>query len=156
YGRAESRASSGGVGRVLRGRFRAASVGRRGRLPLPAGGGPRCRRARRGVARVARGACRRGCGHRDGPERREERRGPARRGSACGERLTVLRIPDQAFPVAAMVGGVVPSVDAVHLGVAVADADIDTFLTYERQSAQLARMYGLLVLTPGLPDHWWA
>ena len=75
---------------------------------------------------------------------------------ALGERLTVLRIPDQAFPVAAMVGGVVPSVDAVHLGVAVADADIDTFLTYERQSAQVARMYGLLVLTPGLPDHWWA
>lgn len=74
---------------------------------------------------------------------------------ALGDRLTVLRIPDQAFPVAAMVGGVVPSVDAVHLGVAVADADIDTFLTYERQTAQLARMYGLAVLTPGLPDHWW-
>lgn len=73
-----------------------------------------------------------------------------------GEQLTVLRIPDQAFPVAAMVGGVVPSVDAVHLGVAVADGEVDTFLTYEKQSAQLARMYGLEVLSPGLPDHWWA
>ncbi|MGP7959433.1 hypothetical protein ACTVCO_01280 [Sanguibacter sp. A247] len=73
-----------------------------------------------------------------------------------GERLTVLRIPDQAFPVAAMVGGVVPSVDAVHLGVAVADSEVDTFLTYEKQSAQLARMYGLDVFSPGLPDHWWA
>ncbi|QIK82278.1 hypothetical protein [Sanguibacter sp. HDW7] len=73
-----------------------------------------------------------------------------------GDRLTVLRIPDQAFPVAAMVGGVVPSVDAVHLGVAVADPEIDTIVTYEKQTAQLARMYGLAVLAPGLPDHWWA
>jgi len=72
-----------------------------------------------------------------------------------GETLTVLRIPDQAFPVAAMVAGVVPSVDAVHLGVAVADPEITTFVTYARQTAQLARMYGLDVLTPGLPDAWW-
>ena len=71
------------------------------------------------------------------------------------ETLTVLRVPDRAFPVAAMVAEVVPSVDAVHLGVAVADPQVDTFVTYVRQSAQLARMYGLEVLAPGRPDRWW-
>lgn len=70
-------------------------------------------------------------------------------------RLTVVRITDDALTPASMTTSVLSPFEAIHLGVAVTDDDVDTIATYERRLAQLARMYGLKVVTPGRDDGWW-
>lgn len=70
-------------------------------------------------------------------------------------RLSVRRISDQVLPVATLNEPVLGSFAALHLGMAVAEPDVDTVATYERDLARLARMYGLEVRSPGRPDAWW-
>lgn len=70
-------------------------------------------------------------------------------------RLNVLRIFDQALPVATLTENVLGPFAALHLGVAVAGQDLDTLVTYDRDLARLARMYSVQVFTPGRPDGWW-
>lgn len=70
-------------------------------------------------------------------------------------RLKVLRISDQSLPVATLTEEVLGSFAALHLGIAVADQNVRTLLTYDRNLARLARMYSLEVLTPGRARGWW-
>lgn len=70
-------------------------------------------------------------------------------------RLKVLRISDQSLPVATLTEEVLGSFAALHLGIAVADPDVHTMITYDRDLARLARMYALEVFTPGRAEGWW-
>lgn len=70
-------------------------------------------------------------------------------------RLKVLRVSDQSFPVATLTEEVLGSFAALQLGVAVADQQVHTLVTYDRDLARLARMYSLEVLTPGRDHGWW-
>lgn len=70
-------------------------------------------------------------------------------------RVQVLRIPDQALPIATLTAGVLRPFAALHLGVAVTTPQIDRLVTYDRDLARLARMYSVAVLTPGRADGWW-
>lgn len=71
------------------------------------------------------------------------------------QRITVLRIPDQALPIATLTEQTLRPFAALHLGVAVSHPDIDVLITYDKDLARLGRMYALQVLTPGRPDGWW-
>lgn len=70
-------------------------------------------------------------------------------------RVTVLRISDQAFPVATLTEAVLGPFAALHLGLALAAQDVRTLVTYDRDLARLARMHSLEVLTPGRAYGWW-
>ncbi|MEV7973698.1 PIN domain-containing protein [Cellulomonas sp. NPDC089187] len=72
------------------------------------------------------------------------------------DRLTEVRYFDQALRVASMVTGVLSSFGALHLGVAAAHPEVDTLATYDARLAQVAQMYHLRVVSPGLADQWFA
>lgn len=69
-------------------------------------------------------------------------------------RLTEVRYFDQALRTASMVTGVLSSFGALHLGVAAAHPEIDSIATYDPRLAQVAQMYHLRVISPGLPERW--
>ncbi|MGO1317903.1 MAG: hypothetical protein ACTMIR_12830 [Cellulomonadaceae bacterium] len=69
--------------------------------------------------------------------------------------LRVARIPDRAVDLATRLEPVLGFLGALHIGVAVAEPDVDGFVTYDRDVARVARMHGLTVLSPGRPDAWW-
>lgn len=70
-------------------------------------------------------------------------------------RLTVLRVPDRALDTATLAQAALRPLDAIELGVAVAHPDVATITTYDRSMARVARLHGLLVVTPGRSDRWW-
>jgi uncharacterized protein len=70
------------------------------------------------------------------------------------DRLEEVRYFDQALKLASMVTGVLSSFGALHLGVAAAHPEVDTIATYDPRLAQVARMYHLTVLAPGMPAGW--
>lgn len=71
------------------------------------------------------------------------------------ESITVVRISDQSLEVAAMAGAVVPPFTAIHLGVAVAESEVEELATYDPLLARVAVIYGLRVLSPGRTGPWW-
>jgi len=77
------------------------------------------------------------------------------RAHAVRERIAVVRFSDQAIKTAAMAMTVLSPFAALHLGTAVSHPDICTVATYDRLLARVAVIYGLLIATPGWPDHWW-
>ncbi len=83
--------------------------------------------------------------------------GPAARDVAdeVEARIEVLRFSDRALQVASHVSSALSSFVALHVGTAVAEPDVETVATYHRELAQVARLYGLAVVTPGWPDRWW-
>ncbi|NNH07454.1 PIN domain-containing protein [Cellulomonas fimi] len=72
-----------------------------------------------------------------------------------GDRVEVLRFSDQSLHAAAAVANVLPSFVALHVGAAVAHAEVGTVATYDVQLAQIAVLLGLDVVSPGWPDRWW-
>lgn len=72
------------------------------------------------------------------------------------DRLEEVRYFDQALRLASMVTGVLSPFGALHLGVAAAHPDVGAIATYDARLAQVARMYHLVVVSPGLPDDWFA
>jgi predicted nucleic acid-binding protein len=70
--------------------------------------------------------------------------------------LTVVRFFDQALGSASLASGVLPPFAAIHLGVAMAHADVSTIATYDAQLAQVAILHGLRVIAPGRDPEWWA
>lgn len=72
------------------------------------------------------------------------------------DRLEEVRYFDQALKLASMATGVLSPFGALHLGVAAAHPEIDTLVTYDARLAQVAEMYHLRVLSPGLAARWYA
>lgn len=83
--------------------------------------------------------------------------GPAARDAAdeVEGRVEVLRFSDKALQVASHVSSALSSFVALHVGTAVTHPDVETVATYHRDLAQVARLYGLGVVTPGWPARWW-
>jgi len=83
--------------------------------------------------------------------------GPAARDAAddVEARVEVARLSDRALQVASHVSSALSSFVALHVGTAVAHQDVETVATYQRELAQVARLYGLAVVTPGWPERWW-
>jgi predicted nucleic acid-binding protein len=74
---------------------------------------------------------------------------------AVRERISVIRFSDQTIKVASMAQGVLTPFAALHLGAASSHPDISALVTYDRQLARVAAIYGLSVVTPGALDGWW-
>lgn len=74
---------------------------------------------------------------------------------AVSERIAAVRFSDQAIKTAAMVWTVLSPFASLHLGVAISDPDIGVVATYDVLLARVAAIYGLSVVSPGRPDHWW-
>lgn len=70
--------------------------------------------------------------------------------------LTVVRFFDQALGSASMASSVLPPFAAIHLGVAMAHADVEAIATYDARLAQVAILHGMRVLAPGCGPDWWA
>lgn len=69
--------------------------------------------------------------------------------------VTVVRFSDQALEKASVAAAVLSPFQALHLGIAVADPDIEALATYDRVLARVAEIYAVPVVTPGRPDRWW-
>ncbi|NTW42638.1 MAG: hypothetical protein HGA44_22660 [Cellulomonadaceae bacterium] len=67
----------------------------------------------------------------------------------------MVRFSDQSLRSAAMASSVVPPFTAIHLGIAVAEPEIDRVATYDGPLARVAVIYGLEVVSPGRPGTWW-
>lgn len=83
--------------------------------------------------------------------------GPAGRLAAADalDRVTVLRVPDQALVAAANVAGAVPPFVALHLGMVRAYRAVDAVATYETDLARVCALHRIAVVSPGRPAHWW-
>ncbi|NKY41695.1 type II toxin-antitoxin system VapC family toxin [Cellulomonas septica] len=71
------------------------------------------------------------------------------------DRVEVVRFSDQSLHAAARVAAVLPSFVALHVGAAVAHAQVGAVATYDVQLAQVAVLHGLEVVSPGWPAGWW-
>lgn len=71
------------------------------------------------------------------------------------DRVEVVRFSDQSLHAAARVATVLPSFVALHVGAAVAHAQVGAVATYDAQLAQVAVLHGLEVVSPGWPAGWW-
>jgi len=69
-------------------------------------------------------------------------------------KIAMIRFSDQNVSVSTHAAAVLKPFAALHLGAAVAHPAIDTVATYDAELAQAAVLYGLGVVTPGLPDGW--
>ncbi len=69
--------------------------------------------------------------------------------------ITVVRLFDQALEAASMASGVLSPFGAIHLGIAVAHPEVEQVATYDPLLARVCVIYGLAVVTPGRPVHWW-
>ncbi len=72
------------------------------------------------------------------------------------DRLEEVRYFDQALKLASMLTGVLSPFGALHVGVAAAHPEVGALATYDARLAQVARMYQLEVVSPGLPEDWFA
>jgi predicted nucleic acid-binding protein len=70
--------------------------------------------------------------------------------------VSVVRFFDQALGTASMTASVLPPFKAIHLGVAMAHADVGAVVTYDAELAQVAILHGVRVLAPGRDAEWWA
>ncbi|MDM7830307.1 PIN domain-containing protein [Cellulomonas edaphi] len=70
-------------------------------------------------------------------------------------RVPVARFSDQAVRKATDVSGVLLPFVALHVGIALADPDVDAVATYDVHLARVAALYGLTVVTPGRVPRWW-
>lgn len=68
--------------------------------------------------------------------------------------IRVIRFSDDNLSVSSHIAAVLPTFSALHLGAAAAHPDIDTIATYDAPLAQAAALYGLAVVSPGLPQGW--
>lgn len=84
--------------------------------------------------------------------------GPAARERAreVASAVTVVRFFDAALGSASMASSVLPPFAAIHLGVAMAHAEVEAIATYDPQLAQVAVLHGMQVLAPGRGPDWWA
>jgi hypothetical protein len=64
-------------------------------------------------------------------------------------------ISGQALEVGSYAVAAVPPYAALHVGIAAADDGIGSVVTYDAQVASAARLYGVAVTTPGLPENWY-
>ena len=70
-------------------------------------------------------------------------------------RVEVVRFSDQTLRAATHVAGVLPPFGALHVGAAIAHPDVRAVATYDLQLARVATLYGLGVVSPGMPARWW-
>ena len=69
-------------------------------------------------------------------------------------RIPVVRFSDDNVAVSTHAASVLRPFAALHLGAAVAHPSIDTVITYDPELARVAELYGLAVVSPGLPVGW--
>lgn len=69
-------------------------------------------------------------------------------------RIPLIRFSDENVGVSTHVTSVLQPFAALHLGAAVAHPAIDTVATYDAELAQVAALYQLTVVSPGLPQGW--
>jgi len=69
-------------------------------------------------------------------------------------RMPVIRFSDQNVTVSTHAAAVLKPFAALHLGAAAAHPAIDTIATYDAELARVASLYGLTVVSPGLPEGW--
>lgn len=69
-------------------------------------------------------------------------------------RIPLIRFSDENVGVSTHVSSVLRPFAALHLGAAVAHPAIDTVATYDAELAQVAVLYQLAVVSPGLPQGW--
>ena len=83
--------------------------------------------------------------------------GPEARAAArdIAERVVVVRFSDQSLRSAAMTAGVASPFTAIHVGLAVAQPEVDTVATYDTMLARLAVIHGLNVLSPARRPGCW-
>ncbi|MCR6688384.1 hypothetical protein [Cellulomonas sp.] len=70
-------------------------------------------------------------------------------------RLEVIRFSDQAIARATDVGGVATAYVALHCGAMLTHRDVTGVATYDAHLARLGALFGLVVVSPGLPTQWW-
>jgi predicted nucleic acid-binding protein len=92
----------------------------------------------------------------------ELRRAAAWKGSAdravahgVAERLRVVPFSDQAFGAAVTRAKGLTPFQALHLGVALTEPDVDRIATYDGKLARTAAKEGLQVVSPGRRPGWW-
>ncbi len=66
----------------------------------------------------------------------------------------VIRFSDNDVTISSHATAVLKPFAALHLGAAVGHDGVDTIATYDPTLASVARMYDLVVVSPGLPDDW--
>ena len=69
--------------------------------------------------------------------------------------VAVIRFSDDNVAISSHATSVLKPFAALHVGAAVADAQVDTIVTYDPALANVARIYNLTVKSPGLPEGWY-
>ena len=69
-------------------------------------------------------------------------------------RVPVIRFSDENVDVSTHAATVLKPFAALHLGAAVTHPAVDTIATYDAELAQVAELYQLKVVTPGMPVGW--
>jgi len=69
-------------------------------------------------------------------------------------KMPLVRFSDQNVNISTHVSAVLKPFAALHLGAAVAHPAIDTIATYDAPLAQVAELYSLAVVSPGLAKGW--
>lgn len=70
--------------------------------------------------------------------------------------VAIIRFSDDNVTVSSHATAVLKPFAALHIGAAVAHEKVDTIVTYDPALANVARIYELAVVSPGLPQDWFA
>jgi len=70
--------------------------------------------------------------------------------------VAVIRFSDDNVTISSHATAVLKPFAALHVGAAVAHEKVDTIVTYDPALANVARIYDLAVVSPGLPQDWYA
>ena len=69
--------------------------------------------------------------------------------------VAVIRFSDDNVAISSHATAVLKPFAALHIGAAVAHEPVDTIVTYDPALANVARIYELAVVSPGLPENWY-
>lgn len=73
---------------------------------------------------------------------------------AVRSRVPQLDLTDEAITASSFAVKVLEPFQALHIGMAAADPDIDTVVTYDAALARVCQLYALTVVAPGMPAGW--
>ncbi len=71
------------------------------------------------------------------------------------DRITVVRLSDQALKAAARVSVAAPPDASIHMGIVLSNREVETMATYDLLVARLAAIHDLKVVSPGWAHGWW-
>ncbi len=73
---------------------------------------------------------------------------------AVRSKVPQLEVTEEGLKASSFAVKVLEPFQALHIGMAAADPDVDTVVTYDAALARVCQLYALTVVAPGMPDGW--